>query len=421
MNITAVDLNNCYSHKGIKKGEVLSFPSSKSMKMYSHIIGGRYPCRSTPLVPRSILSDFSTSKEVRVLDPFMGSGTTAIESILRGFQPYGVEVDPYARLISDVSSTRFSPKQISSIVDIYKKIESVFMRKQVDETLHPKLNKIDYWFTENNFFELLVLKTAIHETTKTNSISRKFYLLLLGDIVRACSKAERQSLKPYISTRFPKKEHNVINEFHKAFGKYIAAIKDSNKFYKNGLNVEWIGEDATEFKSKLKVDVAITSPPYINAMDYTRCIKLESAWVGTASDEVLKFVRSKQLGENSRAKQNISDSINSLMSPYLEPIAAVDPQRAKTIQAYFEDMYKNISCVYHTLKKGSSYHIIIGDSVIRKTYIPTHEILYQIASTVGFSLDSHYSYRVRDHRTSIPRQGQGGKIDIEHVISLQKS
>ncbi len=170
------------------------------------------------------------------------------------------------------------------------------------------------------------------------------------------------------------------------------------------------------------MDVAITSPPYINAMDYVRCIKLESAWVGTGNEAVFSNLRKIQLGESGRAKlKKVNAVVKKIAAPYLDYLQKEDPQRFETALVYFQDMHDNLVSVQDALKSGSSYHLIVGNSVIRNVDVPTHEIIAKIGEKLGYTWEKYVRYPIKDHRTSLPRNGRGGKISEEHVISLRKA
>jgi hypothetical protein len=369
-----------------------------------------------------ILDEFKPSgKPIKVLDPFMGSGTTAIESCMKGFIPYGLEVDPYARLISNLSVHIFEEEEIEQIGIIKNIIVGSFGSCKANKELAPAIDNINYWFSEENYTDLLKLKTLIYKNTAQNESIRRFFLAVLADIIRASSKAERQSLKPYISTRFAKKNIPVLPSYEKSFNAYFLATKDAaQKLYSS--NINWLSGDATDFSSSVKMDVAITSPPYINAMDYVRCIKLESAWVGTGNEAVFSDLRKIQLGEAGRAKlKNATATVKKIAAPYLDYLQKEDPQRFETALVYFQDMHDNLVSVQGALKHGSSYHLIVGNSVIRNVDVPTHEIIAKIGEKLGYSWDKYVRYPIKDHRTSLPRNGRGGKISEEHVISLLKA
>jgi hypothetical protein len=106
---------------------------------------------------------------------------------------------------------------------------------------------------------------------------------------------------------------------------------------------------------------------------------------------------------------------------YIKRIRKIDLRRFQTIQTYFQDISSNLSCVYKALSHGGEYHMIVGNSTIRGIHIPTHQIIAEIAQDIGFSWDSYFKYPIKDHRTSIPINGNGGKIAYEHVIKLIKN
>lgn len=403
----------------LKWGSELKLPSSRALAGTPHFIGGRYPCRSVAYIPRLILSSVKKGKKTLiVLDPFMGSGTTAIEAILASCKTLGVELDPYARLIATVSTTKLSSLELEQLGDALKKIAKNVKQTVPLQTVKPRLKNLEYWFSADNFDKLWKLRTCIKKYSKSAQ-SEALLLAALGDIIRACSKAERQSLKPYISKKFTKIEKDAHAEYFRIVPKYLEAVKQNNQNVHTG--IQWLSGDATNFTTRLKVDIAITSPPYINAMDYTRCIKLESAWIGTADDEVIKSVKAGQLGEVSRRKVSKEDSgIKGICDRNFGELLRLDRVRYETALAYFYDMGRNIASVYRALRNGGKYFIIVGDSRLRGIDVPTHKILAEISKNAGFVWDHNFFYRIKDHRTSIPRGERGGKIEHEHVIGLTK-
>jgi len=241
-------------------------------------------------------------------------------------------------------------------------------------------------------------------------------------MIHPCSLAERQTLKPYISKKYKKTPTPVDEAFHKSFTSHYRAVCEFSAFTGgNGFPIFWVGDNATNFSSNTPVDIAITSPPYINALDYVRCVKIESAWVDCGCDETFKKIRELQVGDNSNKHTTISPIVIGLLAEYTDRIACLDNPRSRTVLEYFEDMYRNLRCVYFSLRNQGEYHIIIGNNTMRGVYIPTDELIARLAENVGFVLTNFYYYEIRDHRTSIPRKGNGGKINVEYVLSLKKS
>lgn len=406
-----------YNPYKLKWGDEIQFPSSKTLCEYGNRIYNRYPARSIFLVPRSILYH-EQKKNIRVLDPFMGSGTTAVETILSGNIALGVEMDPFARMISSVSSTIFKKNELNEIEKTYNEIINNWPKFEAQKK--PDLKGIERWFSGNDLEQLLQLKHAITEISKKKYIP--FFLIAFADCIKPVSLMERQSLKPYISRKYKKQTKPVDESFKSSFEAHFNATSQmSNVLQGKAYPLKWLGNDATSFPApKELADIAITSPPYINALDYTRCIKIESAMCDLISNDSIQSLHKCQIGHEARRNQTIPDKVKNVFFDYYKKINAIDEMRAQTAMAFFNDIFKNLNCVKKALKDGAVYHMIIGDNNIRKIFIPSHEIIAHLAEEIGFHWIGYYKYQIKDHRMSIPRNSDDSKINYEHVIMLKK-
>jgi hypothetical protein len=405
-------------------GETRSYPSSRGSELYSHVIGARYPCRSTPLVPREILAELkmSNGNKEYVLDPFMGSGTTALEASLKGYLVLGVEIDPYARMLAEASARKYRKAEILELENFATEFRKMFSGVRFSLDAVPEIPNIDLWFSQKNIRDLARLRKVITQFSKNNPRISQFALSAFGDIIRGASNAERQSLKPYVSTRFKKIPGDVLSLYGKTIERYLAGARATSAVQGYGAGkINWLGEDATDFFSKNKAVVAITSPPYINAIDYVRCIKLESAWTGMSESRSFQEIRQIQLGESARRNvAELDDETNRIIARDLYRIGKIDPKRADIVASYFSDMKNNLQAVFACLSEQGQYHIIIGNSVVRGIPVETHKHLAMIAEMVGFRWSAYFKYAVKDHRTSLQRKDRGGKISVEHVLTLAK-
>lgn len=418
-----------YNPYALNWDETISFPSTKSLSQYGNRLYNRYPARSIFLVPRATINSMAKEiKKINILDPFMGSGTTAVEASLTNSVIYGTEMDPFARLIAEVSLFRFSEKELFELKQIYLNIKEKWSEYPINKNFYPKLNNIEYWFDEQIFNDLLRLRSFIYDNV-TNEKFLKFFKVTFADCIKPSSKMERQSTKPYISSKFPKKIKPVLESFEYSFNAHLEALEQYNTFSEKSLNgINWLGFDATNFNSiKEIIDLAITSPPYLNAFDYTQIIKIESAWVGTLENDDIVKLRSTQVGNEKRRHNEVDSFIETLFKPFYEALLKQGEEEnknytkiARTCLSYFNDIRNNLICVKDVLKKGGEYHMIIGDNTIKKIDIPTHKLIAEIAKNIGFEWFGYYKYAIKDHRTSIPRMDNGGKINYEFVIMLRK-
>ena len=72
-----------------------------------------------------------------------------------------------------------------------------------------------------------------------------------------------------------------------------------------GKNIQLKG-DALKFEYEEQFDIAITSPPYINAFDYGRTLRLENIWMEMLDEGELRDKKKKYIGtEKIRIKDEI--------------------------------------------------------------------------------------------------------------------
>ena len=399
-------------------GSEVEFPSTRNLNEYGNRVYNRYPARSIFTVPRAILAQHS-NKKLNILDPFMGSGTTAVETLLSGNIPYGTEMDPFARLVSESSTTIYTEKEFTEIDKLYDQIMYSWTRCEPGEI--PDLQGIERWFKDGDLEKLLMLRSCIKGLVPDAFLP--FFTIVFADCIKPVSKMERQSTKPYISSKYEKKTKSVEESFSYSYKAHYAALHEmAQRFTFIPQNpIIWLGNDATSFKCEPNlIDVAITSPPYINAFDYSQCIKVESSLCGIMTNELITELREVQVGHAKRRFQDIEDIVKSIFDPYFKQIKEKNPIKADTCLGYFNDILNNLICVQKALKNDGEYHIIIGDSNICGIEIPTHDIIAKIATKIGFNWFGYYLYKIKDHRTSIPRDHESSKIKYEHVLMLRK-
>ena len=73
-----------------------------------------YSSKYIPQIPNRLISTLSERNDI-ILDPFVGSGTTLVESKVLGRNAIGVDVNPLACLISRVKTTVLSKTTVREI------------------------------------------------------------------------------------------------------------------------------------------------------------------------------------------------------------------------------------------------------------------------------------------------------------------
>lgn len=381
----------------------------------------KYPCKFIPEIPRWSIKKYGNEKDINIFDPFAGSGTTLLEGILLGNNTYGTEIDLVAKKIIKAKTNLFSMKDIQDVKYIYTEIINKVENKETVIYI-PKINNLDHWFNKNNLEVLGKLKTSIDEIN--NETIKLFFEICFISIIKKVSNADDSSPKPYVSRKIIKTPPDALNEFKKTFSRYLLMEQELvEEKINNSCTI--IEGDALNFKTKIKFDLAVTSPPYINAFDYPRTMRLENLWLETIDEDMIRKSKKDYVGTeqiNVKEESNKLDILNksSILKEIYYQIAEIDLKRALIVKKFFEDMEKNLISVNKSLKENGYYVIVIGDSTIRKINVPSWKIIKEIALKNRYSYETNFSYVIRNPYIRFPRNNKGGKISSDCVLVIKK-
>lgn len=370
-----------------------------------------------------VIEDEIRNGRSHIIDPFVGSGTVAIESTMHDVEAYGLESNPYVFKIASAKLkwNTLTPEHINEIAEKLIKIAS---KIQTDISGYPKL--ITKCYPEETLYRLDSLKRAC--LVMEEGDDQDFMWFVITSILRSTSPvgtAQWQYIQPN------KKKANVLDPFD-AFRKKITEIcVDIRKS-----NVDGSNHNASILQQDARGDVdipdnwcdlVITSPPYANNYDYADAMRLEmSFWGDLDGWDGLRNVSAHLVRactqHVSKLRYEVGELINSpllesIREELLEKFHLLAAEREKhggkknyhfMIVAYFYDLAR----VFHTLNKKTANNckmcFVIGDSAPYGIYIPVDEWLGRLAISAGFHdysfeklRDRNVKWKNRKHRVPL--------------------
>ena len=255
-----------------------------------------YPAKMFHRIPAQILSS-SSSRPLTVLDPFCGSGTVLLEAALRGHLAIGIDVNPLARLIARVKTTRLDVDSLSA------RATTSLRRARADRA--PRNIDIlpSYWFLPGARRALLQAHQEIQRIPYRPH--RDFLRVSLSAIVRRSSLAD-PSIPPPVrlsvdrskraSNRYVRDLTNALavspETVHDAFQERVASniLRMAQLVrcprYGRARVLSTSAEAAATGLPPDSVDLIITSPPYCGSQKYVRSLKLEMLLLGFPSSTI---------------------------------------------------------------------------------------------------------------------------------------
>jgi hypothetical protein len=330
-----------------------------------------------------------------------------------------LDVNPLSRMIIRAKTTPLSLEQVEKvstrIEGVWKPVRGMLVSPIVGVT------NFEHWFQEPTWRELAGLKDAIISSTREDEY-RNFFLVVFSSILRAVSNADDQSQKTYVSGTRPKVAPAVRVTWNKALKRAIAGLDSFLKLNgharfaetpDDGNAVSVGGADAT-------FDLAVTSPPYLDSVDYPYNLMLEHFWLadelGLSDRKDFNSLRHGQVGARSPSTVPESESLVSNLFDTDE----LPPYRRDAVRSYFDLMDLHFAEMHRVLREGSRYVFVIGNSSTKIGPLAIHSALVRLAETHGFGLEHAFGYRLRRHYMKFPRAGRGGIILVDWVLTLRK-
>ena len=350
----------------------------------------------------------------RILDPFAGSGTVLVESMMHGVDSFGVESNPY---VYNIALAKLQWKEIG-LSRLQKECFEVLRRaksKSVSPREYPEL--VRRCFPEETLKKLEALKESCREVEDERI--RNFTWFIITAILRSTSPvgtAQWQYIQP------KKSKSKVIDPFvafQDKLAEILADARGASCYFGHHASSVVLREDARKDVSipDKWAEMVITSPPYANNYDYADAMRLEmlfwndiDGWRDLQDKVSVNLVRACTQ-HVSTLKKSINEILTSeLLSPIhdelLEKYTLLSEERNNhggkknyhlMIAAYFYDMAQVFMSLNKVTADNCKMCFVIGDSAPYGIYIPVDEWLGKLAQAAGFN---DYSFeKLRDRNT----------------------
>ena len=150
------------------------------------------------------------------------------------------------------------------------------------------------------------------------------------------------------------------------------------------------------------IDAVITSPPYINAIDYLRGHKLALVWLGYSTQDV-REVKSLGIGAPKGHQRRDSSQLNRIVRAAMTDGLSASIER--TVKHYVYDMMACLKQTFRVLRPEGYAVYVVSNSILRGAEVDTARIIIESASVAGLELESRYSREIpRQHRYLPPPQ-----------------
>lgn len=364
-------------------------------------------------------------KDAVILDPMSGSGTVLRTICELGFTGAGFDIDPLSVMLSKAWTTNVSEKYF--LQSIKHLVREAALIQDMDIHL-PWIDEdtttqefIHFWFAPRQTADLRKLSWVIHR--KGTPCASLFKIALSRLII---TKTTGASLAADVSHSRPHKVRttnafDVLPEFEKTCERLLTALSPG-KLIGSAKVRHGDARKLTTVKSN-SIDLIITSPPYLNALDYMRGHKLSLVWLGYTIGE-LASIRGCSVGAEKApdltANMLLAKDITKRMD-----LRELPNNKLNMVYRYALDMNGVLKESARVLKPGSGATFVIGNSTIRGVYIENTRIAEETAKRHGLILVDKKEREIPPNRRYLPPPGPSGsgfdkRMRMETILTFRK-
>lgn len=395
----------------------------------------RYPAMMVPKMQGDIIDTVLhfTGNNAHILDPFVGSGTTMTEALLRGLDFTGVDINPLAALVCRAKLA------IDSGADLDSSFNAVLENLATDKecTIDADYPNREKWFSHENSVLFSKIRRSIIKISDPGE--RSVLWAIFAELVRLCSNSRTTTYKLHIRKPedlvLPEKIINTFKSLLKDTAiratEYKSIIKTSN-FARPSAEIICGDIRTAELNyTDSKHKILVTSPPYGDnqtTIPYGQFSFLALRWIpledlpdGWTPDLLLNTcsLDSASLGgslqgvkNKQEAMQNISPSFQSFIR---EAESLGKAHQVRKVSSFIFDFHAALAHVNSKANSDSHWIMTTGNRTVAGLLVPFNAICKDIVASLNGKCITSIERDLPTKRMP-PRNSQGAMITTETTL-----
>lgn len=391
-----------------------------------------YPAGYSYKLVHAKINEYGLNSNSVVLDPFLGSGTTTLASMSVGVNSIGIEAHKFVANVARTKCIRYE-NHYDELTEAYKHLQKSIKTSKTSN-IDSKFPALIYkCFEKKNLGNLTMIRDIVFNM---DGVKKDFFTLALISTLRHASTAGTGW--PYIApSKYANKKIHV-DAITKFYEQCSMMLNDINLLNRPKSKTKIHIADSTK-KIKLihddSVDLAITSPPYLNNYDYADRTRMETYFLGIYKNwgDISKDVRDKLMisatTQVNKTRMNglfemstvmeLSPPIHKIITEAINLMAVKKTEKAgkknydMMTAGYFEGIANTMINVFNATCKGGHFVLVLGDSAPYGIHVATDVLIARLGCAVGFK---------KSNVTPIRKRGDKWKNNPQrHHVKLRES
>jgi SAM-dependent methyltransferase len=390
-----------------------------------------FPARMAPGIALEALGESDTP--LRVLDPMAGSGTVLAVARAKGHHAIGVDLDPLAVLLARVWTRTVDPEEVNDkAFEVLGRAKVALLSLRTGQAYPVGSDDetrvfIRYWFDDLARRQLTALSVEmgrLRDSACRDALWCGFSRLIIAKSVGASLAMDLAHSRPH--RKFDRAPVKPFDRFLSAVQKVVSNCPQVAAGPVGPVAIAKHGDARDLDIERESIDLVLTSPPYLNALDYLRCSKFSLVWMGYNVGN-LRRIRAVSVGtEASTAQATQATWVVALIKELgLKP--KLCHRDHGLLAQYVWDMGRALAESSRVLRTGARAVYVVGDSTVRGTFIPNSRIITSVAHEHRLVLVSKHARELPANRRYLPPPKRAattatldGRMRREVVLEFQK-
>jgi DNA modification methylase len=373
-----------------------------------------FPHSFAPNLVYELISDWQLNHKDRLLDPFVGAGTSLLAAKEKGISACGYDLSPLAVIASEVKTTAYKQSRLDAA---WKQLSEVLTPFRPDglSRNYPKLVMEALPGKLLNGFDLV--SRSITELS-CSSAERQFFRLALLSILPGYSRkvatggwlswVDNRTRVTSIASNFRSQVESMLNDYRESRvrgPRCKVSVADARK----------IPEEKEQYSA------VVTSPPYPNRHDYTRVFGVE-LMLSLLDWEQTRALRYQSFSSHPESHPQRPEAIEYQMPDELRQILnwirnnGNDDRIPDMLEGYFLDMYLCLREVRRVCKSGAKIAFVLGNARYSGRAIPVDKLTAEIGEQAGLKCKRLVVVRYRGN--SAQQMGRFGRQRSRETIVI---
>ena len=381
-----------------------------------------FPARMAPEVALAKIELLTRPGDV-VLDPMCGSGTVIRVAAEQGRKGIGADLDPLAVIITGSTCNPRWSKDLASRAD---EVLRLARRKRASLPTwianDPETREfVEYWFGPDQIDDLArIAKVLIDLPRRDNTLRLALSRLIVTKDMGASLARDTAHSRPH---RVRDENDFDVLEAYRASAVRLEKLNAPSDTWTRS-SVRRSDARSLGFIANKSVDLVVTSPPYLNAIDYLRGHRMSLVWMGWTVEEV-RNLRGETIGaERSLAGQDpVADEIVSEAVPAFRKLSQ---RHQGMVLRFTHDIDRICRTLGRVVKRRGHAVLVVADSQLKGIPIGNAAICSSAGRRHGFELVDRQLRALPTHHRYLPPPttapgALSQRMKEEVILTLQRS